>query len=362
MHLQEVGLVKYILGRILSVNSFFLLLLLCSCGTVPSFMPLQDNLLEIINIIPSEGEGYNGSIIIEFNQQIQVDSVNENSLCVVSNNIIENMNLDVDDACEKVEKLSSEIILMEDMYSIEIKIDQELLPGEYSVLITNGLLSTLMVPFSGDGMFMRPYQSKFIIYGENSEGALLNENTGNDIEENLIRPTYLYINEVLYDIEGSDTNGDCFIELLGEPETSLNGYIINLINGDDGKTYKSIKIESNKLIPEDGIFLIADQDSSGHSNVTDFDYLVNFDPQNGPDSIQLINSDYELVDVLGYGNLNPEVADNGLAMFEFNPSDDASSGQSVCRLQDADSDNNSEDFGACPMPTPGIMNGSEGDR
>jgi len=188
---------------------------------------------------------------------------------------------------------------------------------------------------------------------ENGTGTDESDNSEETVEL-LPPPSYLVINEIYYDAEGSDTNGDLFIELKGEPGGNLQGYYLTLVNGDDGNTYKTITIEEEILISEDGFFVIADTTSEGGTNVQEADYLTNFDPQNGPDSIQLINRENQLVDAVGYGNVPTEVGENSLALCEGEPAEDVSSGKSLSRIEGVeDANNNFVDFVMNDIPSPG---------
>lgn len=166
----------------------------------------------------------------------------------------------------------------------------------------------------------------------------------------------LVINEILYDLPGDDTNGDLFVELRGTPGGDLGGFKVSFLNGDDGKETESATIPAGLLVPENGLFVIADGITGDlqHTHVLNADYLDNFDPQNGPDSVQLISADGKLVDAVSYGIPKVTTNLNGLAMLEGEAAPDAPLGKSISRLPDAEDTNaNSMDFVVNDVPSPG---------
>lgn len=164
------------------------------------------------------------------------------------------------------------------------------------------------------------------------------------------------INEILYDLPGDDTNGDLFVELRGSPGGDLGGYKLSFINGDDGKETENVTIPPGLNVPNDGLFVIADGITGDlqHTHVANADYLDNFDPQNGPDSVQLLSPEGKLIDALSYGAPKLTTAANGLAMLEGLAAKDAPMNQSISRLADAeDTNDNGADFVVNNSPSPG---------
>lgn len=156
----------------------------------------------------------------------------------------------------------------------------------------------------------------------------------------------LWISEVLYDAEGSDA-GRGFVELFGEPGTSLAAYVIEGVNGSNGAVAPSVELAG--VIGLDGFFVVASE-SGGTSEVPEADLLRVFDFQNGPDSIVLRDPDGLVVDALGYGVFGPGEFFAG----EGNPAEDPPAGWSLARVfADLDSDDNAADFAALETPTPG---------
>jgi hypothetical protein len=213
-----------------------------------------------------------------------------------------------------------------------------------------------MSTFTVDGMAT-------VISQEDSGGETIDDQTGNEedpIEEEeplKIRPAHLVLNELFYDANGDETDGQLFVELYGEEETDISDYSIVFINGSNGVVTESIELPEGSLIAPDGLFLIADKrtGTDDQTNVPNADLLDNFDPQNGPDCVQLLDHNSALLDAVGYGEPLPEVGENGLACFEGLPAIDASAGQSISRLEGSDTNDNVTDFQILETPTPGIL-------
>ncbi len=154
------------------------------------------------------------------------------------------------------------------------------------------------------------------------------------------------ISEVLYDAAGTD-NGKVFVELWGAPGTSLDGYTIEGVNGADGAVGPTVTLSG--AIPADGFFVVADTDGTA-SQVANVDLTLNFDFQNGPDSIVLRNAVGEALDSLGYGVFGATDVFAG----EGHAAPGAAAGQSLARFfADRDTNDNLADFGLLDVPTPG---------
>jgi hypothetical protein len=154
------------------------------------------------------------------------------------------------------------------------------------------------------------------------------------------------ISEVLYDAVGSD-DGQSFVELYGPPGTVLDGITLEGVNGSNGAIGPIIVLSG--VIPADGLFVVADRMSDGTSLVVEADQLANFDFQNGPDSIVLVEDGFVL-DAIGYGVFDPGDVFAG----EGASAADPSAGSSLARLfADIDTDDNGLDFVVRGSPTPG---------
>jgi hypothetical protein len=142
-------------------------------------------------------------------------------------------------------------------------------------------------------------------------------------------------------------NGLGFVELHGDPGTSLAGFTIEGVNGANGAVTDTLALAGE--IPEDGIFLLADDAGEGSSLVAGADLVLNFDFQNGPDGIVLRN-DAGVVDAIGYGVFGPDEFFVG----EGVPAPDVPAGSSLARrFANVDTDDNAADWVALATPTPG---------
>jgi hypothetical protein len=154
------------------------------------------------------------------------------------------------------------------------------------------------------------------------------------------------LSEVYYDAPGSD-DGQSFVELAGLPGTSLEGYVLEGINGSNGAVGPTIVLSGS--IGANGLFVVADRMSDGSTMVVGADLLANFDFQNGPDSVVLRAGEL-IADALGYGVFAPSeiFAGEGMA------ASDVSAGASLARLfANIDTDDNANDFVTLSTPTPG---------
>ncbi len=158
------------------------------------------------------------------------------------------------------------------------------------------------------------------------------------------------INEVVYDPEGTDTGCE-WIEIK-----NISGYYINLFNWKievGGSKFENvITLENFKMSPEE-IRVI------GEPNTT-ADYIVSkLGFQNGgseTDGIRILNDQGIVKDTLLYDspNINELIDDTGNIGTTF--ALDVSSGHSLCRVSQNDTDNHEEDFTECDDPTPGEEN------
>ena len=154
------------------------------------------------------------------------------------------------------------------------------------------------------------------------------------------------ISEVFYDAVGSD-DGLGFVELHGSPGESLDGLVLEGVNGADGAVGPSIALSG--AIGPDGLFVVADANSSGVTLVPGADLLANFDFQNGPDSV-VLRSASSVLDALGYGVFAPGEVFGG----EGSPAPDAPAGSSLARrFANVDTGDNAADFVVLAVPTPG---------
>ena len=154
------------------------------------------------------------------------------------------------------------------------------------------------------------------------------------------------ISEALYDVSGSD-DGQVFVELYGTPGSALDGLVLEGINGSNGAAGPTLLLSG--VFPADGFFVVADDRGDGASDVANADLVLNFDFQNGPDSIVLRRDD-TVIDALGYGDFDPGEVFAGEGMAAPDPP----AGSSLARVfANVDSDDNAADFVALAAPTPG---------
>jgi len=155
------------------------------------------------------------------------------------------------------------------------------------------------------------------------------------------------ISEVYYDAVGSD-DGLSFVELYGAPGTDLDGYLLEGINGSNGDVVPSLTLTGT--IAADGLFVVADGLQDGSTSVSQADLILNFDLQNGPDSVQLVSPAGAVVDAVGYGVFGAGEIFAG----EGTPTVDPAAGTAIARLfANVDTDQNALDFAAA-APSPGV--------
>jgi hypothetical protein len=153
------------------------------------------------------------------------------------------------------------------------------------------------------------------------------------------------ISEVYYDAVGAD-DGQSFVELYGVPGSSLDGLTLEAVNGADGSVTHTLVLSGSFGV--DVLFVVADRTSDGSSQVADADLLLDFDFQNGPDSVRLLGA-AGVLDALGYGVFGEGDVNAG----EGAPAFDPPAGESVARrFANVDTDDNAADFVA-GAPSPG---------
>jgi hypothetical protein len=154
------------------------------------------------------------------------------------------------------------------------------------------------------------------------------------------------LSEVFYDAAGSD-NGQSFVEIYGDPGTLLDGFSIEGVNGSNGAVGPVLLLSG--AIPADGLFVVADDSGDGTTLVIGADLILDFDFQNGPDSVMLRDGGL-IADALGYGVFDLDEVFAG----EGAPAPDPAAGASLARLfANADTGDNAADFVVLDVPTPG---------
>jgi hypothetical protein len=151
-------------------------------------------------------------------------------------------------------------------------------------------------------------------------------------------PAAPILSELFYDATGSD-NGLSFVELYGVPGTSLEGSTLEGVNGSNGAITPFVALSG--MIGADGLFVIADDAGDGTTSVGNADLILNFDFQNGPDSVVLRDASGSVLDALGYGVF----AAGEVFAGEGSPAPDAPADSSLARLfADVDTNDNLADF------------------
>lgn len=168
-------------------------------------------------------------------------------------------------------------------------------------------------------------------------------------------PISAVINEIYYDDPVSDSDGTSFVELKGNPGSDLSGCVLRFVNGADGKKVADIVLTQGTKIKSNGLFVVADTKtrSNDSTQVSYFDYLANFDPQDGPDSVQLLSAGGQILDVVGYGTGIVATDVDGYPMMESEPAADAPAGKSLSRIHGQDTGVNAKDFVVNDIPSPG---------
>ena len=155
----------------------------------------------------------------------------------------------------------------------------------------------------------------------------------------------LVINEIDYDQAGAD-NAE-FIEIKNSEATTvtLDGYEIQLINGNGVVAYATVDLASY-AIPPQGYFVLC----SDPNTVENCDVEFSTSLQNGPDAVTLVNQG-AIVDTVGYGGGVPGYTEGVSA-----DADPAIEQIGLSRLPDgADTESNNADFSPACI-TPGAPN------
>lgn len=198
---------------------------------------------------------------------------------------------------------------------------------------------------------------------QSGDGASVDNSSGTDpangestaATESYPRPENLVLNEIYYDAPSADTDGEVFIELAGSPGGWLSAYQVRMVNGSDGSLTDVIELPDTAFVNDAGFFVIADGRTGAleTTQVPQFDWIDNFDPQNGPDGMQLLDDNGMLVDSVVYGDGAVQLAEDGLILGEGSPAPDVGGGLSISRFPVGfDTDENSIDF-LEGTPTPG---------
>ncbi len=161
----------------------------------------------------------------------------------------------------------------------------------------------------------------------------------------------IVINEVFYDPEGSDSGNEWLeIKNVGEEPVELDSWTIQVA----GSAFSDRATLPEHLVDPGEIILI------GEENVAGADITVpTLSMQNGgsaTDGVRVLDGSRNTIDTLLYDepNENELLDDTGEIGTDFAP--DVSSGHSLARITDIDSDNSFEDFAEVENPSPGEEN------
>jgi hypothetical protein len=154
------------------------------------------------------------------------------------------------------------------------------------------------------------------------------------------------ISELYYDAVGTD-DGKSFVELYGTPGASLDGLRLEVVNGDNGVVVTALNLSG--VFAGSGLFVVADRTSAGTTTVGGADLLLDFDIQNGPDSL-VLRAATTVLDAVGFGVFDPPLIFAG----EGAPAVDVPAGSSLARrFANVDTGDNASDFLELAVPTPG---------
>lgn len=340
-----------------NLQGFCLLLLLCACAqpAPTAFKPLASSQPYVIGLSPEPYQALERIEDIEIRLAHPIDPASLTPEAVyVSRGEIPKEEVSED----SVSKVAGDVKASEDLQTLTWRPQEALPAGDYTLVVSPQLQGGNHQPFNQHpGGDPEPFVAVFYL-GSSSHGLGPSDSPSSfpaAPSENLHPPASLVIHEVLYDAAGSDTDGNEFIELYGTPGADLDHYQILLINGSDGEVLDTINLKAHSKIRENGLFLIADArtNASNASNIAGADLIDNFDPQNGPDAIQVLDPQGRLVDALCYGNGSLPLARNGLETCEGAAAPDVAGGHSLSRQQGGDSNDNAADFIDLSQPTPG---------
>lgn len=346
-----------------------LLFCLVGCGNLPSanFHSALYSQPYVVSVTPPPEASLSQlqEIEITFSAPIHKDSIRPSSLSIIEGEIKTDPHFNLEQMIEDLEK--NKMNSLEGQFEVDSKnpkirwtSNKPIYEGSYTLVITPHLESTDHIPFNQTpGQDPSPFFVTFRLTQNTATSRSPNSsaNPSDKRTKVLTRPSSFVINELLYDAVGSDTDGNEFIELYGTPETDIEGYQLVIVNGSDGEILKTIPFPTDSKIPSSGIFLVADSktNQSGVSNILGADFIDNFDPQNGPDAIQLLDNQGNLLDAVAYGTGNIPLAQNGLPTGEGNPTPDVAAGHSLSRTQGQDTNDNAVDFIDLSVPTPGVL-------
>lgn len=320
--------------------------------------------LQVVSVEPADGAVIDSlnEIGVTFSSSINDTTISSSSFLVVSASQVELEELDLDDLLDAIE--DEDIVSLQGNYSYSedqkkvswVPLEALNTQTTYYVIVTSKIQNLYYYPLNQTpGEDTTYFSSQFILKGEGVSSSIS--------DKQVLEPSSVMIHEIYYDDDQSDTDGNLFVEIYGTPGGDIGGYTLRLINGENGSKTDEVVIPQGTQIPNDGFFVIADErtGSAGVSQVAEADLIDNFDPQNGPDSIQLLNASGQVMDVIGYGEDLGESDSEGNPLYEETPTLLAEAGFSLSRLNQIDTDHNKNDFVVNEIPSPGTGEVSGGE-
>lgn len=366
-----------------------LLLVLSACGAPMREVPpeLAGRQPSVTKVIPLQEAtlGEDAEIQLTFSRPLEPATVHEANVMLIDGLAPEITLGELIEAWEdgEVQSVPMTLVLTDDGMGLTLQPDGLLMGPRAAVFVSVGVLSAEGLPLTqSPGEGSRPFAQFYTVSasgagmpadvvsgvsappssgvgaGSDDMGGTSSTGGASVLAAPLVAPPVdLVINELLYDVAGTDTNGVLFVELRGTPGGHVAGYVIRFMNGDGGKETEHVLLPEGMVMPEDGFFVVADGITGNleATHVVNADFVDNFDPQNGPEGVQLLSPDGAIVDVLGYGMPLPLHDAEGLPMYEGTPAEDAPEGSSLSRLAGGlDTNINNEDFVINSTPSPGL--------
>jgi len=337
---------------------------LFSCApSLTHFSSLLDTQPYVVKVSPAKDSSVDNPLEIEihFSQRIPLAAINENTVTLLSQisdpKLLDFSDQLVDDIQDKkLHQIPLQYFLDQDEKTLTVSPESDLPEGVYYLVVTPVLQSVSRVPFNQKpGEEPTAYVARF----NRGDAAVLSKGAGGDGTTSGFGPVpeSLLISEILYDGLKSETDGESFVELAGTPKSDISLYQVLLVNGSDGETTERITLPPGSLIPDSGVFLIADLRTSSTtvSQVLGANFMDQFDPQNGPDGVVLLDRNGALLDSVVYGEGAVDATSEGLALGEGHPAKDVAGGHSLSRRKGQDSQDNARDFVDLEDPTPGFL-------
>jgi len=344
--------------------TLIMLLPLSACGLVPyEFHSLLESQPYVTAVEPNEGSELEAfpEIRLQFSERIDLAKVNPQTVALIAAVKDAKPLEDSDALIDGLREASFPTIPLQYYLdagetALTVSSDIALSPGAYHLVVTPAVVSAQGIPFN-----QKPGEAPAPFIAEFHYGDAIGQAPGNPAMSPDPRPEFgpapetMVINEFMYDGKSSETDGECFVELFGSANSDISLYQVQFINGADGAITDRITLPLGSRVRDDGLFLIADlrTGSASESQVSDPDFTDQFDPQNGPDGIILIDRNGYLLDSVAYSTGGVTTTKDGLGLGEGSPAKDVTAGHSLSRHNGMDTDDNHADFTDQVKPSPG---------